>query len=49
MKVQIKFDFYPDEPDPNDDTGMSADEHDRVIEQLMALGADSIEIEKVEE
>lgn len=46
-KVRISFDYYPDEPDPDDSTGMSEDEHIDLMEKLSALGADGIEIEKV--
>lgn len=44
-QVNVSFKYEPDEPDPEDGTGMSADEFERLTEQLMALGADDIEIE----
>jgi hypothetical protein len=46
-KVRVSFDYYPDEPDPADPTGMSEDEYNALIEKLGALGADGVQIEKV--
>lgn len=47
LKVKVSFDYYPDEPDPEDPTGMSEDEHNDLMQKVMELGADNIEIEKV--
>lgn len=45
--VRVSFDYTPDDPDPDDPTGLSADEHDRVTETLMEeLGAMDIRVEK---
>jgi hypothetical protein len=49
MKVQITFDYHPDDPDENDASGMSAQEYEQVQEQLMELGAENIKMKQVAE
>lgn len=46
MAVTVTFTYDPDEPDEGDRTGMSEAEHIRLTEQLMAIGAYDVEIEK---
>lgn len=46
LKVRVSFDFYPDEPDPDDETGMSDEEHLALMDHLAQLGADNVEIER---
>lgn len=45
--VKVTFYYEPDEPDDEDETGMSADEYDRVTERLIGLGADNMKFERV--
>jgi hypothetical protein len=45
MIVRVSFDYYPDEPE-DVATGMSEEEYERLIGELLALGADNIEIDK---
>lgn len=47
LKVKVSFDYYPDEPDPDDETGMSEDEFNDMMEKVLALGGDDIQIQKV--
>lgn len=44
--VKVTFKYEPDEPDDDDATGVSEDEHNRLMDQLMQLGAEDITIEK---
>ena len=46
-KVRVSFDYYPEDPDPDDETGMSTEEFDRLMEQLGELGADAPDVRKV--
>lgn len=46
-KVRVCFDYYPEQPDPDDPTGMSEEEHVDLMDKLMALGADEIEAKRV--
>ena len=48
MSVKVTFTYEPDDPDDDDSTGMSAEEHDQLHDQLMSLGADNIIIEKID-
>lgn len=43
--VRVTFDYYPDEPDPADHSGMSEDEFLRLHNALAELGADNVKIE----
>lgn len=48
--VTVKFKMEPEEPDPDDRTGVSEAEYERVTQVLMQqLGAEDIEIEGVVE
>jgi hypothetical protein len=49
MKVRVSFDYYPDDPDPDDSTGMSEAEHEALMNKVMSLGGDDMQVEKVEE
>lgn len=49
MKVRVSFDYYPDDPDPDDSTGLSSEEHEDLMGKLMQLGADDVQIEKVKD
>lgn len=46
MKVRVSFDYYPEQPDPDDETGMSEEEHVDLMDKLAALGADDVQMEK---
>jgi hypothetical protein len=46
-KVKVTFVYVPEEPDPGDSTGMTEDEYNRLIDQLMQLGAEDTTIERV--
>jgi hypothetical protein len=46
-KVRVSFDYYPDDPDPDDPTGMTEEAHQELMDELAALGADNPTIEKV--
>jgi hypothetical protein len=48
-RVRISFDYYPENPDPEDPTGMSNDEYDTVMDILSQLGADNPTIERQED
>jgi hypothetical protein len=48
VKVRVSFDYYPDEPDEGDRTGMSEEEYLRLHDKLMGLGADDVTIERVD-
>jgi hypothetical protein len=45
MAVKVTFTYEPDEPDDHS-AGMSEEEYQRLMEQLMALGAEDINVEK---
>lgn len=45
MTVEVSFDYEPEEPDETDPTGLSVDEHDRLMEQLIEIGATNIKVE----
>jgi hypothetical protein len=47
MKVKVTFEYEPEEPDEGDRSGMSEEEFMRLMDDLMALGANDIEIEKI--
>jgi hypothetical protein len=47
IKVRVSFDYQPDEGDPDDATGLTADEHLELSQALAALGAENIEMERV--
>lgn len=44
--VTVTFRYTPEEPDPDDSTGMSNDEFDRLMDALMPLGAEDVKVEK---
>jgi hypothetical protein len=46
-KVRVSFDYYPENPDPDDETGMSEEEYEALMDKLGALGADNPEFKKV--
>jgi hypothetical protein len=47
MTVKVSFNYEPDEPDDNDPTGVSEEEHSSLTDKLaMEFGADNIEITK---
>lgn len=46
-EVTVTFKYTPNDPDPEDRTGLSEDEHQQLMDQLMQLGAEDIEISKV--
>jgi hypothetical protein len=48
-KVIVSFDFYPDDPDPDDPTGMGEEEFEQLTRNLSDLGADNIEFEVVKQ
>jgi hypothetical protein len=48
-KVRVTFDYYPDEPDDQDATGMSDHEYEALTQGLVDLGADNITTEVIEE
>lgn len=45
--IRVTFDYYPDEPDDTDPTGMSEAEYDQLTDALSALGADHVTVAKV--
>lgn len=45
-KVYVTFVYEPDDPDPDDSTGVSEAEFEWLMEQLMTLGAYDIQIER---
>lgn len=45
--VSVTFTYEPEDPDPEDPTGLSSEEHDNLVDALTALGADDIQIAKV--
>lgn len=45
-QVTVTFKYTPDDPDPDDRTGLTSEEHDTLTESLMELGATDIRIEK---
>lgn len=47
LKVKVSFDYYPDEPDPDDETGMSEDEYDDLMRKVIELGGGDIQFKKV--
>jgi hypothetical protein len=46
-KVRVSFDYYPDEPDLDDETGMSTEEFEDLMDKLGQLGADNPEVKKI--
>lgn len=46
MSVKVSFTYTPDDPDDDDPTGLSEEEHQKVFDTLMHLGAEDISIEK---
>jgi hypothetical protein len=44
--VTVSFTYHPDEPDPDNSTGLSLDEHERLVDGLMQLGAEDVSITK---
>jgi hypothetical protein len=46
-KVRVSFDYYPDEPDADDDTGMAEGEYLELIERIGELGGDNPTVEKI--
>ncbi|MFL5861163.1 MAG: hypothetical protein ACJ780_10320 [Solirubrobacteraceae bacterium] len=46
VKVRVTFTYTPDDPDPADDTGMSADEYLELASGLAELGAEDIECKR---
>lgn len=46
--VRVTFMFEPDEPDDNDRTGLSEAEFERLMELLMDVGAENIEVRRVD-
>ena len=45
-KVRVSFDYCPDEPDPDDSSGLSEDEYMRLMDQLQELGAENVSFER---
>jgi hypothetical protein len=45
--VRVTFNYVPDDPDPDDHTGCSAEEFDRLMDELQQLGATDVKVEKV--
>lgn len=46
-KVIVSFDYYPDDPDPKNVTGMGEEEYDDLMTKLASLGADNVDFEVV--
>jgi hypothetical protein len=46
VTVMVSFRYDPDDPDPDDRTGVSSEEYDQLTDQLMMLGAYDIAIQK---
>lgn len=42
--VKVSFDYEPDEPDDEDNSGMSEEEFERVMDACMAIGGTDIRI-----
>ena len=49
MSVRVTFDYYPDDPDDSDSTGMSEDEFVELNDKLAQLGADNVTVERQDE
>lgn len=47
-EVRVSFTIVPDEPDPDDSTGMSIEEYDRLCQALMEQGATDIHVEQLD-
>lgn len=48
QQVQVSFVYTPDDPDPGDDTGVSAKEYEEVTDLLMErLGAENIQFNRL--
>jgi hypothetical protein len=45
--VSVSFKFLPEEPDPDDPTGVSEDEYNNLTDQLTQLGAEDIQVVKL--
>lgn len=43
-QVTVTFKYTPEQPDPDDFTGVSAEEYDDLTMRLMELGAEDIEV-----
>jgi hypothetical protein len=46
-KVRVEFDYYPDDPDPGDETGMSEDEFIDLTDRISQLGGDNLSAKRV--
>jgi hypothetical protein len=44
--VKVTFKYEPDSPDEEDDTGMTEEEYEQLMDQLAALGGYDVEISK---
>lgn len=47
VKVQVSFEYWPEEPDPDHATGMSEPEYAELMDHLAELGATDVKIEKI--
>lgn len=47
MIVRLVLEYFPDEPDPDDRTGMSEAEYIRLMDQLSQLGLEVVSIERL--
>ena len=46
-RVRVSFVYEPDEPDEDDDTGVSNEEFEKISDALMMFGAEDVKFEKI--
>ena len=46
--MHVEFDYYPDDPDPDDESGMSEDEFVELTDRIAQLGGDNLSAKKVQ-